>query len=234
MMKGPAVLTILLAMLAGGQISNPRMAETGSMPRATQDEENIKFRWAFGAIAGKDRKFISVNKDTQLATGDELKMLVELKKKCFVYVIHRSPKGTIDLLFPYTLKQFSTDYVVNKNYYIPIGRNWFKLDKTTGTESFHLLASVDRLGELEDLLGQYAKADEQKKVELAELIISEIKNVRKRYKTFTTLAERPISIGGNIRGADKVEEARRPDVAIIAKEISANNFYGRTFTIDHQ
>ncbi|MBM4169918.1 MAG: DUF4384 domain-containing protein [Ignavibacteria bacterium] len=234
MIKGLVVLTTALALFLGTQRPDLTTHDTGSGAGAVQAEENIKFRWAFGAIVGKDRKFVSVNKDTQLATGDELKMLVELKKKCYVYVVHRSPGGTIALLFPYSLKQFSTDYVLNKNYYIPMGRDWFKLDKTTGVESFHLIASADRLGELEDLLGQYAKADPEKKADLAELIIAEIRNVRKRYKTFTTLAERPISIGGNIRGVDKVEEARKPDVANVAKEISANNFYSRTFTLDHQ
>ncbi len=234
MIKGLAVVAIVLAIVAGPERPDAGKDETRNGTEVVQEEENIKFRWAFGAIAGKERKFVSVNRDTQLVTGDELKMLVELRKKCFVYVIHRSPKGTISLLFPYTLKQFSTDYALNKNYYIPMGRDWFRLDKTTGAESFHVLASVDRLGELEDLLGQYAKADEQKKADLAELIISEMRNVRKRYKTFTTLAERPISIGGNIRGVQKAEESQKPDVATVAKEISANNFYSRTFTLDHQ
>jgi len=31
-----------------------------------------------------------------------------------------------------------------------------------------------------------------------------------------------------------VEGARRPDVATIATQISANNFYSKTITIDHQ
>jgi len=234
MIKGLALFIIGLLMHVGADRPATWTKETEHPNHAIQDEENVKFRWAFGAIAGKERRFVSVNKDTQLATGDELKMVVEMKKKCYVYVVHRSPKGAISLIFPYTLKQLSTDYALNKNYYIPLGRDWFKLDKITGSESFYLLASVDRLGELEDLLAQYAKADELKKADLSELIISEMRNVRKRYKTFTTLAERPISIGGNIRGVDKVEETRKPDVALIAKEISANNFYSRTFTIDHQ
>jgi hypothetical protein len=65
-------------------------------------------------------------------------------------------------------------------------------------------------------------------------IVSEIRTVRKHYSTFSTIAEKPVSIGGNIRGTEKVEGARRPDVVILATQISAKNFYSKTITIDHQ
>ena len=65
-------------------------------------------------------------------------------------------------------------------------------------------------------------------------IVSLIRSVRKRYSIYATIAEKPLTIGGNIRGTEKVESARRPDVATIATQISANNFYSKTITIDHQ
>jgi len=201
-----------------------------------QEKPNVSFEWAFGTLSGSDAepKLAAITRDTTLSSGDELKMMVKLNQECFVYVIHESPAGGISLKFPYDLKQFTTDYKTGKNYYVPKGRPWFKLDTTTGRETFYLLASTDRLLDLETLLEKYKNAGAPEKPSFAKEIIGEIRNVRKHYKTFTTFAERPISIGGNVRNLTKDEAARRPDVAQIATEISANNFYGKTFTIDHR
>ena len=197
-------------------------------------KENIGFKWAFGAIVGKDKKFVSVTKDTSLKTGDEIKMLVELTKECYIYVIHYGSKGEVDLLFPYSTKQFTDDYETSKNYYIPRGRTWIQLDKNPGKEVFYLVASTDRMIALEGMLASYGTAVGVTKDSLAKNIVQEIRDVRKRYKTFATLAEKPLTIGGIMRGVEKAEEARRPDVANIVTYISANNFYSKTFTIEHQ
>lgn len=203
--------------------------------RAQQSStENIAFKWAFGAMVGKDKKFVSVTKDTILKTGDEIKMLVELTKECYIYVVHYGSKGEVDLLFPYSTKQFTEDYETGRNYYIPRGRAWIQLDKNTGKEVFFLVASVDRMIALEGMLAEYQTANAMRKEALSKDIVQEIREVRKRYKSYATLAEKPLTIGGNIRGVAKAEEARRPDVANIVTQISANNFYSKTFTIEHQ
>ncbi len=202
-------------------------------PAASQQAEpNIGFEWAFGALIGDDQQFVPITRDTTLKTGEEIKMMVKLKKECFVYCIHQGPNGELDVLFPYNIKKF--DFAVDKNYYIPKGRAWIKLDKSTGKEIFFLLASTERMLDIERKISDYFDADETKKPALAATIVSEIRGARQRYATFATLAEKPLTIGGNIRGTEKVEGSRRPDVADIATEISANNFYGKTMTIDHQ
>ena len=55
--------------------------------RAEQNKQDLVcFRWAFGAIIGSknDRRLVAITRDTILKTGDQLKMLVELQKKCFL------------------------------------------------------------------------------------------------------------------------------------------------------
>lgn len=199
-----------------------------------QDEANVGFDWAFGALVGKNKTMVPITRDTTLKSGEEIKMMVKLTKDCYVYLIHQGSNGEIDLLFPYEIRQFQTDYTVDKNYYIPKGRNWIALDKNTGKEIFFLVASTERLLDLEVKLGNYFSADESKKQSLAGDVVSEIRSVRKHYSTFATIAEKPLTIGGNIRGTDKVEGARRPDVSTLATQISAKNFYSKTITIDHQ
>ncbi len=200
-----------------------------------QSDENIAFQWAFGAVTGEKQEFVSITRDTTLRTGDDIKMLVNLQRNCYVYVIHSGPSDDITLLFPYSLDQFDKDYAVNKNYYIPIGRRWITFDKTTGKEKFYLLAANERLTDLERLIASYEKGDAAKKETVSKQIASEIRNVKRRFRNFTTLAEKPVTIGGNIRGVGEEEVTeRRPDVANIATLISASNFYGKTITIDHR
>ena len=222
--KGFLILCMLVVLVAGNSVA------TG------QEKDNIGFEWGFGALSGsaKDPKLASITRDRALKSGDRVKMIVKLTRECFVYLLYEDTDGDIVLRFPYDLQQFSTDYKVGKNYYIPKGSQWFQLDEKLGKETFYLLASPTRLTDLEGLLTKYQSSPASGKPALAKDIVSEIRNVRKRFKTFTTTAERPISIGGNVRGVESPGAGRRPDVAAITTEILANNFYGRTITIDHK
>jgi hypothetical protein len=116
-----------------------------------KDENNVCFRWAFGAMVGSEneRRLVAITRDTTLKTGNQLKLLVELKKKCFVYLIYHSGQNELHMLFPYETKQFSKDPETRKKYYIPQGTEWFELDEKTGPETFYLLASAERLNGLE-------------------------------------------------------------------------------------
>jgi hypothetical protein len=227
---------ILCAVLASCFTAGLRFGEqpAPAVPAVQQGEANIGFEWAFGALIGKSKTMIPITHDTTLKSGEEIKMMVKLTKDCFVYLIHQDSKGEIELLFPYKIQQFQTDYATDKNYYIPKGRSWSAFDKNTGKELFFLIASTERLLDLEVKLGNYLSADAAKRHSMADDIVTEIRNVRKRYSTFSTIAEKPVTIGGNIRGTEKVEGARRPDVATIATQIRANNFYSKAITIDHK
>ncbi|MCX7984564.1 MAG: DUF4384 domain-containing protein [Bacteroidetes bacterium] len=196
---------------------------------------NINFDWAFGALVGQEKSFVTITRDTVLKSGDELKMMVRLQSECYVYVVFYGSKGEVELLFPYSLQQFQKDYTIGKNYYIPQGRMWMKLDQNTGKERFFIVASSERLLKLEALLSEYfASKGEATKKEKGERVIAEIRELRKSFASYATIAEKPITIGGNIRSTSTVEDRRRIDLADFAIAIRAKNFYSKTFTIDHQ
>jgi hypothetical protein len=207
----------------------PPATRTFSAPQ--EDNANVGFRWGFGAIVGQsgNKRLTPITRDTVLRSGDELKMVVQLTKPCFVYVLYVGSKGELSLLFPYDVSQFQTDYKTGKNYYIPRSAPWFRLDEKKGKETFYLLAAAERLTDVEKLVTRYYDADEMKKPAVVQQVLAEVRNLHRRFRTFTTLAERPIAIGGSVRGREQ-----QPDVASIATEISAMNFYAKTFTIDHQ
>jgi hypothetical protein len=208
-----------------------------TLPAAEPDgeKEDVKIQWAFGALTGpgNNRELIAITKDTALKTGDQVKIMVELKSMCFVYLIYHGSNGEIQLLFPNDLKQFDKNYHVAEKYYIPQGDLWFALDEHTGRETFYLLVSKMRLFELENLLQQYEASGPAKKPEVVLDTIEQIKRIRRKHSSLAAAAERPVSIGGSVRGVQK-QAAALPDIAALAVEISAADFYGRTFTIEHK
>src|SRR5262245_26335289 len=203
------------------------VALTDLRPVLAQEEANVSFRWAFGALSSTENppKPVPITQDTTLKTGDQLKMLVELQKPCFVYVIHHGPQGEVHWLFPNGTQQLDSDYHTGKRYDIPPGDGWLRLDNQVGRETFYLLAAAERLTDLETLLSGYAAAPQAEQPQLASNILTEIREVKKRYRQLATPAERPVPIAGNMRG---------PDIADAAVEITANNFYSKTFTIEHR
>ncbi len=220
-----------------GAISTVLLFAVTAFPLVSQTpgNENVSFTWAFGALCGPQHTLVRIEHDTVLASGDELKMYVELTKECFVYVLYENSQGEFSLLFPTDgFRQFTKDYNLHKPYLIPKGRSWFTLDKKTGTETFYLLGSAERLIDLEAAYGDYASAEPGKKPSLAKNLAATLKSVRKRYKSYATFAEKPITIGGNVRGMEKKEESRRPDVTTISTLISASNLFSKVITIDHQ
>jgi hypothetical protein len=51
----------------------------------------------------------------------------------------------------------------------------------------------------------------------------------------TAAAERPVRLGGNFRGTEQeTSHLNRYDITRLAVEIEADEFYSRTFSIDHR
>ncbi|HQN18794.1 MAG TPA: DUF4384 domain-containing protein [Syntrophobacteraceae bacterium] len=201
-----------------------------------EGQDLVKFRWAFAALKqdGTDLRVESIGNRLALKSEDQLKMMVELESNCFVYVIHHSSQGAFTLMFPYSLKQLSDDYQQRRKYFIPDGDRWFELDQHTGYETFYLLASPRRQENLERLLQQYESTEPSKRAQVSAQLLDEISTLKQQHRQLASAAERPESIGGAVRGFEKAQGMNPPDISVIAREISAQGFFARTFTIDHQ
>ncbi len=199
-------------------------------------DQSVNFQWAFGAIkkAEDDSRFIPVTKDTNLKSGDRIKFFLKVSDNCHIYLIYHSAQGELNMLFPYRLKQSGSEITVNGLHYIPEGENWFRLDENQGKEKFYLLASAKPLIKLESLVNAYEGADSAGRPDLASKILAEIRRLRKQYIKLKAHAERPVNIIGNMRSNDDARKNGSIDIAAYAIEISAEEFFSRTFTIDHQ
>jgi len=228
--------SITFLIIAMGFISFGNLKATPAEQTQNLNETGIKFLWAFGAIKKTEdgSVFKSIDRDTALNTGDKIKFFIRLDRQCFVYLIYRSSQNEIKALFPHRFEVKDNEYNISQNYYIPIGNQWFELDDHIGQEKFYLLASADRLNELEAIINKYESADPARQPVIANKIQLEIRKLRKKHLKSKSYAERPVNIIGDLRGIEKIEKDNSYDVANFAIEISAATLYSRTFTIDHK
>lgn len=200
-----------------------------------EKEKKVCFRWAFGAMVEimGDRQLIPITRDIVLKTGDKLKMLVDIQTECFIYVFYQSSQNDIYLLFPPKLG--TNAYKTPKKYYVPKIHLWFELDKHTGKETFYLLASARQLDKLESLYELYSSSNRpSQKRKLGQQLLYEVRSTKQKHSRLTAVAERPVRLGGSVRGIEKDQIDTVPELDDIAIEIVAPDFYRRTFTIDHR
>jgi hypothetical protein len=195
----------------------------GSAGAQASDEDKVSFVWAFHAhvVEGNVTKQVPIKEDIKLKTGDQLKMFVELRKPCYVYVIHHGAQGEIQRLFPYDEQQFTTDYQTSTIYEIPPNNGWFRINEQAGLETFYLVASAQRLTDLEQLLATYAAAQPAEQSPAATDILAELRHMLKQHRS-SVQPGRPVPIAGNMRKG------------IEGVEITAAQFYIETFTIEHR
>lgn len=206
------------------------------VPAIGADDEKVGFRWALGALVERDgeTRLEPVTRDVSLRSGERFKMMIELQKPCFVYVIHHSAQDQVSLLFPYSLAQLESDYRVGRRYNVPQGDAWFELDQHPGKESLYLLASPDRLRDLEGLISQHASAETSAKEEVQKKILETIRGLRKQHRELAAPAERPVTIGGTVRELMVPKALELPKLDSIASDLRSNGIIVRTFTIEHK
>lgn len=232
--------TLRLMLVVAALVAIVWVESSGPAPANAQQqnepEANICFLWAFGGLVmGKhETELVSITRDTALKSGDRIKFFVKLEKRCFIYLIYHSSQGELIVLFPYRFDQLGPDAPTAAGYYVPQDDDWFELDERVGPETFYLLASEKRLDGLEEIINKYETADPAKKPELVKKLLAEIRNLRWKHRQFKSFVERPVTTIGKLRGTEKTERHRSADVAGLAVEISGQNFYSRTFTIDHR
>ena len=207
----------------------------GTAPKSSAGSgAGIRYSWAMVASTGAHRQLSAITKDTELKSGDEIKMMVRLETNCHVYVLHQDSEGGFALLFPYSLAQIQTGELrTETNYFIPQGPSWFRLDEKAGWERIYVLASEQRLGALEQLCESYRRAVGEARSRLAEQLTREVRELRRNSRIGESPAERPARVGGTVRGKEG-EPDGSPDVARFASAFSGSKLLTRAITIDHK
>lgn len=212
------------------------VSATMAFAQAQAETDDMRFLFAFGALTGPEgkQKVVAIQNQTRLNSGDRLKLFFEPKSALHVYLFHLSTDGELAFLFPGEGQPARIP--PGSPMHIPDESRWFQLDTHIGQEKFFLLVSAQPLHRLESLYAQHLTLKEKAALQSsAESILNEIKQLRMKHKDLSAPAEKPVRIGGSLRGPKSNQGPMFPDVTPLASEISApGGFYSRTFTIDHR
>lgn len=219
-------ISAALVILLGHLCSNADAVE--------KERKDPKFRWALGALHGTAPKVEPLRGTSVLKSGDKLKVMVELRRKCFVYLIHQNSQGELAMLFPYDLNQLDTDYQVGRRYYAPKGEAWFQLDNRTGRETFYLMASDQRLLDVEYLYNKYVAAEPAKRPDLALQLVAEMNGLKEQYRASPESPEVLALDKAAERGFERATGADPTDIAPLATDIWFDNIYSEIFVIEHR
>jgi len=193
----------------------------------------LEVRWVMAGIEkGADpSRPISISPETTLRTGDKIKMYLNAVNKCFFYLFYHNPEGQLRLIYPDAFP--AAALVRGTRLTVPQGDQWFELDEQTGTETFHVLVSPTPLRSIETLYEDYRRQASENGSSAARLITA-IDRLRIQQRPLTTKAERPLSIGGTIRGTpDAGAETTESRLDHLAENIASANVFCRTYTIEH-
>jgi hypothetical protein len=211
------------------------IASAVASAQTASSKGDIEFLYAFGAYVGPQGKgkVVPVQSETTLRAGDRLKLYFEPKKDLNFYLLHLSSQGELTPLYP--AADQPARVAPGTQVFIPTGGNWFELDAHPGQEKFFLIATAERLERLEELCARHAalkeKADQQSSTDA---ILDEIKRLRQKHRQLSSPAEKPVRIGGSVRGQQTPGSPAVPDITRLASEVTAPGFYSRTFSIEHR
>ena len=208
-------------------------AATMAAPAQESAPDAIDIRWVMAGMEtdAEPARYFNVPSKARLRTGDKLKMYLETRRRCFFYLFHQGPDGQVTLLYPSELP--TEGLAGGTRLTSPLNNQWFELDSQTGTESFHVLVSPTPLRTLETLYADYRKHGNDKGASASRLL-SAIGRLRHPSRPLTSGAERPLSIGGTIRGAPGQESMTTANrLEQLAEAISAPHVFCRTYTVEH-
>lgn len=203
----------------------------------SRPSEQDSLHFHFGALAllnnQKASKLVPLASNSTLTTGDRIKFFLETSKAAFFYIFHHGPDGALSLLFPLDLKKAKMP--AGERAEIPEATLWFELDTVTGVEKFFLLASSSRLLRLEDLWARHTNLKDRFELSNStRSLMAEIARLNKQSSSLTAAAEKPVRLAGKVRTLTQADPIVLPENNTFAEAITAQGFYGKTFTIEHR
>jgi len=194
----------------------------------------ISFTWAiFYKTSDNSINTIDYEQNTIVLSQDnELKIFLQHGRDTYLYLFLHDAEGDLYLFYPTFFDDFDSPVKPEKSVYIPENLEWFGFEGT-GREQFYLIASKERLTDLETYTETYQKAfynrksDEETVKEAKQKVIDEIRALRIDHFALINKAKGDVLlVAGEFRGLDKTLE-------FPAQHINAEVFYARTIRIEH-
>lgn len=168
------------------------------------EPDQLTFSWAFILKSGDGQiKALDFEAPEPVSEGELLRIYLELHGGAFVYLYLFDSREDLYLVFPPSGSFYNGEIPPGYKSYIPSGRKWFSLDNLKGTERFYLLASNERLAELEKLTDRFLMAKEP---ELKRQLVEKLDEISEKFAVGAVydLEPAPVRAGEWLGGVDSL------------------------------
>lgn len=188
--------------------------------------DKLTFRWAILADSTEGMRALDFTGSPIVFSGTALQLYIEHLNNCHVYLYLLDSSDRLTPIYPPQKGYYDYGFPRGPKL-VPPGEQSFTFVPPAGTETMLLIASADRLFQLEELTEIFNENPDQ--LGQQKLLLQEIEDMFLR-------------ADANSRAAEKLEKVRvkysTPE-GIKEKEFKAtkvkiSNFYGRKLLIDHQ
>lgn len=209
----------------------------GVVAQQESETNDLRFKWSLIVRIDPDgrNEVVNIAKNivtektdrTTISAGDKIAMYLEPDERTYVYLYLLDSNNKLIPLFPRSLvrRHLENELKLGRGTYIPGKHKWFSFDAKKGYETFYLLASPEPLGKLEKLTRNYVETEKERDLAKQD-VLDEIKGIKSAV-VLETPQENPISFSGGVRTLEI-------DIADLAVEVKAKDFYSKTIVLEHE
>lgn len=189
--------------------------------------KDVTFRWAILSDSGEGMKPLDFSGSPPIVfSGTGLQIYLEHLGNCHIYFYLLDSQDELTPLYP-TEKGYYNYGFPRGPKFIPPGDQSFAFVPPAGTETFFLIASEERLFQIEKLTEEFQKHSDS--IGQQKLLISEIETIISDREKKSRASEDIEDVERKIRTSTGIETN-----TFKAVEVDISDSYGRKILIDHQ
>ncbi len=187
---------------------------------------DVSFRWAILAASTEGMRALDFRGSPIVFSGTALQLYIEHLNNCHVYLFLLDSSNRLTPIYP-PQKGFYDYGFPRGPKLVPPGDQSFTFVPPPGNETLLLVASVDRLFQLEELTDIFNNNPDQ--LGQQELLVDRVEQLLAGRESASRAAEDIKKVTIKYQGAGGIEER-----TFEAVEVNARGIYGRRLVIDHR
>jgi len=195
-------------------------------PSVPAQSQPLSLTWAFivAGSGGPDR-VIDVAKKPVIHSGERMRIVVERRTPCHVYLFLLDAHDELAVLCP-PPPSFS-ERAKEAKIELPREGEWYTVDESIGIETFSLLVSSRPLESLAKAARAFAEKPQSAEAKAA--VLEEIKKARRSHSSLASVVEKGVPMAGTLqtRSAQSAPQGE-------ATEVKAQEFYAKTIRLRHE
>lgn len=188
--------------------------------------EKISLRWAILADSTEGMRALDFSGSPIVFSGTALQLYIEHLDNCHVYLFLLDSSNRLTPIYPPQKGYYDYGFPRGPKL-VPPGDQSFTFVPPAGTETMFLLASADRLFQLEELTEIFTQNPDQEGQQ--KLVLQEIEDMLGGEEDKARAAEKLEKVVVKYSGADGIKERK-----FQAVKVRSSDFYGRKLLIDHR